>query len=151
MKKKLAGKLDLDQVDKIKRLSIIAIYSDDYLMERLVLKGGNAIDLIYKITSRGSMDLDFSMEKDFLPEDLPRIEEIITSNLKQTFARENLEIFDSKFTKKPEKLNPNKENFWGGYKIQFKVIEANRAVNLETKRRESVALNTSQSRIFNID
>ncbi len=31
----------------------------------LVLKGGNALDLVYDISNRGSIDIDFSMESDF--------------------------------------------------------------------------------------
>jgi predicted nucleotidyltransferase component of viral defense system len=30
-------------------------------MDQLVLKGGNALDLIYGISTRASMDLDFSV------------------------------------------------------------------------------------------
>ncbi|OGR95315.1 MAG: hypothetical protein A2902_05490 [Elusimicrobia bacterium RIFCSPLOWO2_01_FULL_64_13] len=151
MQKKPAVIPLIDQINQIKRLGIMAIYSDDYLMDRLVLKGGNAIDLIYRITTRGSRDLDFSMEKDFLPEDLPRIEAVIESNLKLTFAREKLEIFDVRFTKKPEKVDLSRDIFWGGYRVEFKVIEADKAKDLESKRRQSVVLNESQSRIFNID
>ena len=53
------GGVDLDRIEKIKRLAIIAMFSDDDLMERLVLKGGNALDIVYEIGSRASMDLDF--------------------------------------------------------------------------------------------
>lgn len=35
---------------------------DDLLMQGLVLKGGNALQLAYDITNRGSIDIDFSME-----------------------------------------------------------------------------------------
>ena len=40
----------MDDIDKIKRLTIIAMVSDDYLMEQLVLKGGNAIDIVYQFS-----------------------------------------------------------------------------------------------------
>jgi hypothetical protein len=33
--------------DEIKEIGIIAIFSDDRLMDELVLKGGNAIDIAY--------------------------------------------------------------------------------------------------------
>jgi hypothetical protein len=59
--------MDINLVSKIKRLVIIALASDDELMESLVLKGGNAIDLAYppakKGLSRASYDLDYSIEK----------------------------------------------------------------------------------------
>ncbi len=40
---------------------IIAMFSDDELMEMLVLKGGNAMALFYSEYSRASIDLDFSL------------------------------------------------------------------------------------------
>ena len=53
-------------IEEIKNLVIIALASDDELMETLVLKGGNAIEILEKrhlITlSRASYDLDFSIE-----------------------------------------------------------------------------------------
>ena len=36
-----------DRLQKIKRLAIVAMFSDDDLLERLVLKGGNALDLVH--------------------------------------------------------------------------------------------------------
>lgn len=43
---------DLAELEKIKKLAIVAVFSDDELMERLVLKGGNALDLIHGISTR---------------------------------------------------------------------------------------------------
>ncbi len=55
----------MTQLERIKRLVVIAMFSDDQLMEYLVLKGGNAVDLVYKLSSRASMDIDLSMSEDF--------------------------------------------------------------------------------------
>ena len=49
----------------LRRLIITAIASDDLLVERLVLKGGNALELIHRIGQRASLDLDYSMDGDF--------------------------------------------------------------------------------------
>jgi predicted nucleotidyltransferase component of viral defense system len=49
----------------IRRLVIVAVFSDDVLFNRLVLKGGNAISLVYRYGARGSLDVDFSIEGDF--------------------------------------------------------------------------------------
>jgi len=54
----------LQRLEEIKRLVIIAMFSDDDLMDRFVLKGGNALDLAYKVSTRASMDVDLSMESD---------------------------------------------------------------------------------------
>ena len=46
-----------ERVEEIKRLALIAMFSDDDLMQTLVLKGGNAMDLIYNVGHRASRDL----------------------------------------------------------------------------------------------
>ena len=50
---------------EIRRTAITALFSDDMLLDRLVLKGGNALSLVYELTSRTSLDLDFSMANAF--------------------------------------------------------------------------------------
>ncbi|MBL7119885.1 MAG: nucleotidyl transferase AbiEii/AbiGii toxin family protein [Dehalococcoidia bacterium] len=50
--------MDLDLLERVKRFAIVSVVSNDELMEQLVLKGGNAIDLIYGISDRGSIDID---------------------------------------------------------------------------------------------
>ena len=52
--------------DEIRRVTITALFSDEVMLEQLVLKGGNALSLVYGLTERTSLDLDFSMEADFL-------------------------------------------------------------------------------------
>ena len=54
--------MDLDQ---LRRVIITAIFSDDELLETLVLKGGSALSLIHGIGTRSSLDLDFSIDGDF--------------------------------------------------------------------------------------
>jgi predicted nucleotidyltransferase component of viral defense system len=49
----------------IRRLVIISVFADDVLMNRLVLKGGNALSLVHRIGSRSSIDVDFSVADDF--------------------------------------------------------------------------------------
>jgi predicted nucleotidyltransferase component of viral defense system len=55
----------LEFIDFVKRKTLVAMFSDDELMERLVLKGGNALDLVYGISTRASVDLDFSLDGEF--------------------------------------------------------------------------------------
>ncbi len=52
-------------INGIRRLVIVAMFTDDILFEKLVLKGGNAISLVYGYGNRGSLDVDFSMEEEF--------------------------------------------------------------------------------------
>ena len=138
-------------LDEIKRLAIIALVSDDYLMETLVLKGGNAIDLLQagfpKKLSRSSYDLDFSMDDDF--EDLEEIATRIQRTIENTFQEKNLVVFDYRFTAKPKQLRDELKDFWGGYLVSFKVITVQEYErlegNLEKIRSGAIAVRPNQS------
>ncbi|MFL6690512.1 MAG: nucleotidyl transferase AbiEii/AbiGii toxin family protein [Alphaproteobacteria bacterium] len=52
-------------LDEVRRRILIALFSDDELMDVLVLKGGNALSIIHKVGSRASLDMDFSIKRAF--------------------------------------------------------------------------------------
>jgi len=113
--------MDLVEFEKIKRLAVVAMVSDDGLLERLVLKGGNAIDLIYHISSRASKDIDFSMSAEFSDKELKGIRDKVDLVLRSTFHPEGWQVFDVTFTEKPDLLDKQQQTFWGGYRIGFKI------------------------------
>lgn len=146
--------LDLDLLDKVKRLSIIALVSDDILMEKLVLKGGNAINLIFKLSSRASIDLDYSMKDDFTPQELSDIQTRIHNALDITFKENGYDIFDFNFSEKPHKINESVRDFWGGYSVEFKIIESAQHVkftDIEAARRNAIVIGSNNSTKFTID
>ncbi len=79
-------------LDKIKKLTLRALMSDEILMQSLVLKGGNALQLVYDITNRGSIDIDFSVEREFTQEELRQLPIWLHDILDRTFREENLRI-----------------------------------------------------------
>jgi hypothetical protein len=103
---------------EIKRLVITALFSDDVLLESLVLKGGNALELVYQLVDRGSVDVDFSLEADF--DDIGVADERIRRALENRFGAEGYRVFDYKF--RPVPPNP-KDDWWGGYTVEFKMID----------------------------
>ena len=48
----------------VRRIATTALFSDDVLFEKVVLKGGNALNLVLGVSDRTSLDLDFSIEND---------------------------------------------------------------------------------------
>ena len=104
----------------IRRLVIIALFSDDELMEKLVLKGGNALDIIYDIGSRSSLDIDLSIAQDFV--DLKDTERRIFRSLKDRFDAAGYVIFDESFEHRPRQRKEGLSEVWGGYAIEFKLI-----------------------------
>ena len=119
--------------ERIKRLVIIAMFSDDGLMNKLVLKGGNLLDVVFGISSRASMDLDFSIEDDF--ETLQLLQEKVSRALTTTFGEEGYIVFDINIRDVPPVLSPNMADFWGGYKIDFKIINKKEYDNLKGEMR----------------
>jgi rubrerythrin len=135
-------------------------------METLVLKGGNAMDLIYNVGTRASYDLDFSMEEDF-KKDIEEIKSDIHNTLDITFNEAGYIVFDFQLNIKPKVIKDEVKDFWGGYEVLFKIIEIDKykslvgdtelefnALNDKDKskvRRNAIPLNPNQSNKFSID
>lgn len=136
-------------IDKIKRLTLVALMRDERLMYGLALKGGNALQLVYDITDRASMDIDFSIDGDFSDLDLKRIQATLEAYLNDEFQKENLVVFDIKFIEKPK---ANAEKVWKGYNIEFKVTSSEKyqIYDMDKTRREAIKIN-GQSTKFSID
>jgi predicted nucleotidyltransferase component of viral defense system len=147
--------LDDKKVNEIKRIAIIALASDDKLMETLVLKGGNAIDLAYTEKkpglSRTSYDLDYSIAGGDFDESMTgRIE----ATIKQTFAEHSYTIIDYRFAARPKKANEKLADFWGGYKAVFKVIPTDiyeKQKDSPRLRNNSIVLNPDTSPVFEME
>jgi hypothetical protein len=120
-----------DQLERIKKLAIIAMFSDDDLMDILVLKGGNAIDIVYGIASRSSLDLDFSIATEFDPVEMSSIKSKFEKALNRVFDEAGYRVFDIKFGERPEDSGPDVPPFWGGYRLEFKLIDKRKYAELE--------------------
>ncbi|MGE3182356.1 MAG: nucleotidyl transferase AbiEii/AbiGii toxin family protein [Phycisphaerae bacterium] len=114
------------EITQLKRLTIQALVSDDELVQRLVLKGGNALSLAYGHTARASFDLDFSMTDAFDDERLPDIRQRIQTQLERAFETAGYVVFDVELEPRPENLSADLASFWGGYSLEFKVIPRKR-------------------------
>lgn len=143
---------DQNPLEKIKRLTVVAMFSDDQLEDDLVLKGGNAMDLVHRLSSRASMDLDFSMKHDFeygVDEFRKRVE----NALKRTFKPAGYEIFDVKMLEKPDAITEDMKNFWGGYGVEFKIITSElyelHKDNIDKLRQNAISI--GQGKKFLID
>ncbi len=141
--------------DRIRDLTIIALVSDDGLMDRLVLKGGNAIRFIRPEGVRQSLDLDFSMDQDF-DEPLEALRARMERLLVETFGANGLLVLDVNLNKAPPAVGIDViGTFWGGYTLQFKVIEQAKAEQLRgqlnKQRLQAMALGPGEQRTFTVD
>lgn len=142
--------------EQLRKLTILALFSDDDLMEILVLKGGNALELAYKLHSRASMDIDVSMEKDFkdFGLTLEEVREKIERSLQRTFKEEGFLAFDLTLKERPKMRKQVIDKHWGGYAAEFKVIRLADVKrigdNLEKLRRESLPVSGGK-KIIKVD
>jgi predicted nucleotidyltransferase component of viral defense system len=138
---------------EIRRLVIIALFADDELMEKFVLKGGNALDIIYNIGARSSVDIDLSMPDDF--SDLEDAKARIFRALRDRFDSAGFVVFDEKFQLRPSTMKEGQSPRWGGYQVEFKI--ADRATyekykdDIEALRRNASLVGPEQKRTFRVD
>lgn len=137
-----------NSLDCLKRLTIIGLFSDETLAEFLVLKGGNALSLVYQLGHRGSLDLDFSIESDFPLEVLDTLGTRMGAALNKAFEPEGLVAFDVKIDEVPPDVTPDMTPFWGGYAITFKLITSAEYLaaegNLDQLRRRALVTGPGQ-------
>lgn len=139
--------------EELRKLIITALFSDNLLFEQLVLKGGNAMSLVYGISARVSLDLDFSLETDF--EDVGAVESRMERALVSRFATVGFTVFDVKLLPKPSGPRDDILPWWGGYELQFKLIDdkLHRSYGPDSARirREAFVLGPRQQRVFTVD
>jgi predicted nucleotidyltransferase component of viral defense system len=144
MKQDIKGQANPDQLlDRIKIMAVQAMFSNDDLLEELVLKGGNAMALVHQVSARASVDLDFSLKQDF-GDDIAGAQSRIEKALSETFRASGYEVFDFKMLEKPKAISEDMRHFWGGYAVEFKLataaVFAEHRDNLEALRHRAVNL-----------
>lgn len=115
---------------RIRETIIVAVASDEALVERLVLKGGNALDIVHKLGERSSLDLDFSMQGDFeSASEVSDTEQRLFRALGDRFDALGFLVFDERFESRP-RGDGGPGVVWGGYSAQFKLITRRRFIEL---------------------
>src|SRR5262249_20888574 len=105
--------------EDIRRRILIALFSDDVLMDMLVLKGGNALALVHKVGSRASLDMDFSVQQAF--SEFDKVRDRIFAALRREFEASGYVVFDEKMGAKPSHAAARQPDWWGGYQVEFKL------------------------------
>jgi len=145
---------EMNALDKLRKLAIISLFTDDDLVDVFVLKGGNALNIAYGVNDRASMDLDFSMKEDF-GIDMGEVRKKVSAALERTFRDEGFVTFDTKLTPTPGRVREEYESFWGGYTLEFKVITLDQYNELngdiDSVRRNAVVIDNKQGKKMKID
>lgn len=137
----------------VRRIAITALFSDDFLFDKLVLKGGNALNLVLGISDRTSLDLDFSIENDF--QDIEDVQQRMSAALNRRFSSEGYVVLDFRFEKRPAVPRAGTSPRWGGYLATFKLMEQGKYEKLmgdtDALSRDSLVIGPNQQRKFSID
>ncbi|MGD0060083.1 MAG: nucleotidyl transferase AbiEii/AbiGii toxin family protein [Verrucomicrobiia bacterium] len=137
---------------EIRRVVITAVFSDDILFDKLVLKGGNALNIVHQVGVRTSLDIDLSIEGDFVNVDDAKRR--LIKALEDRFDSAGYVVFDSRFLKKPPVPKEGHPD-WGGYLIEFKIMEKQRyellSVNQDALRRMATPVGPGHNRVFHIE
>jgi len=126
------------------------MFSDDDLMDKLVLKGGNALTFVYALGARASLDIDLSIDGDF--DDFENTKRRAFQCLRNQFDTAGCLVFDESFERRP----PNSQDKdWGGYVIEFKLIEKDAFEDfrgdLDAVRRNAIVTGPLQRKTFRIE
>ena len=139
--------------EDIKKTIVLGLFSCDDLFNKLVLKGGNALSLVYGISTRASLDIDLSISGDF--ENLKEVDSQIQREMQRSFDQLSLIVFDFSMNEVPPEVTEELANFWGGYKIIFKLIEKAKFQehknDSEWLSKNSLSVGGSDTRKFEID
>jgi hypothetical protein len=137
----------------VRRVVITAVFSDDLLSAHLVLKGGNALNLVYGLSNRTSLDLDFSMDADF--PDVADAQARLFHALHERFDAIGIVVFDEKLEAKPRLDGEDTKPWWGGYELRFKLIERQTYETLKGRpdklRNHAMVTGLRQERTFTVD
>lgn len=137
-------------IDEVIQISLIALYKEDIFNQNLYLKGGQAIRLKENIKTRFSADMDFSVEGKLKDHDA--FFEKIKDTLYAEFLNNELYLFDFVFVKKPKVRAEGTPDFWGGWQVEFKLIEISKKLKkIEDQRREALIPSGCQSSKMTID
>jgi len=124
-------------IEEVITEAVLAVYAEPELAEHVYLKGGAALRLLDGLTTRLSMDADFSLDHPL--EDSDAFFGTIHQGLIRRFDPHGYDILDFKHRRKPQKAHPDKPVWWGGWICEFKLCSHSfRKESMETRRRNAV-------------
>jgi len=125
------------KIDEVINETIIAIYRDPEPSIQLFLKGGSAMRLFDDLTSRLSIDIDFSINT--AVDDVDNFFDTMKSKIGRSFHELKYEAIDFKWIRKPSRKSKDKPDWWGGWSFEFKIVShVHRGKSNGIKRRNAL-------------
>lgn len=124
-------------IDFVVETSLVAIYSNNLLSDKVFLKGGQALRIKERLVDRFSADLDFSTPGKI--ENVDLFFESLRESLIKEFYQNKFLVFDFKWVRRPAFRSKEIPDFWSGWAVEFKIIEEHKN-NLSPEERSREAL-----------
>ncbi len=125
------------KIDEALTLTIVGIYSSPAISHNLFLKGGSALRLFDDLTSRLSIDADFSTTENIKNE--KEFFNTIKSSVGAKFLELQYDIIDFKWERRPRKKRQGTPDWWGGWACEFKLVSfQHRGKSDEAMRRDAL-------------
>lgn len=138
------------QIEEVITEAVLAIYTDAELSEHVYLKGGAALRMLDDLTTRLSMDADFSLDHPL--ENPEEFFSKIHQGLTRRFKPHGYDILDYKHRRKPQKAHPNKPDWWGGWVCEFKLCPSSfRREPTEIRRRNALIPKGNRKSTLSLD
>jgi hypothetical protein len=101
LRRKARGTFDI----KVKRLTVVAMFTDTERLDLVELKRENALDFVFKVSSRASIDLDFSVPAALERDVLDGIKQRPKAAFNETFRPAEFQPFGFTVAEKPLKVS----------------------------------------------
>jgi len=125
------------RIDEALTCTIVGIYRSTADTHTLFLKGGSAMRLFDNLTSRISIDADFSVVDSIRDE--KKFFNSIKSSVGAKFREQKYDIIDFKWKRRPKRKKADSPDWWGGWACEFKLVSfRHRGKDENTKRRNAL-------------
>lgn len=108
------------KIEEALTMTIVGIYSSTAVSHNLFLKGGSAMRIFDDLTSRLSIDADFSVDKKIENDKI--FFGSIKSSVGAKFRKMKYDIIDFKWKKRPRTRRPKLPDWWSGWECEFKLV-----------------------------
>ncbi|WP_106904864.1 nucleotidyl transferase AbiEii/AbiGii toxin family protein [Lactiplantibacillus plantarum] len=123
--------------EQIRNIVITSIFSNDILLDKLTLKGGNAL-AFQGVTDRASQDIDFAITEG-VNFNCEKYGPMIKKSLVDGFAAAGYEVINFKLDVRPQKRSKVIDQY--SSKINFEdIVWGDTTLNLESYRKKNMNL-----------
>lgn len=139
-------------IKKVKKVVLSSIYNDDELAQYLTLKGGTLLDMVWEVTGRPSVDIDFSIDttlSDALdnPDEFgDRFKKALEQGFSEGIDGVQYSVLDFKLELRPPEISDDLKHFWGGYMASFSIIETSKQTTPEEDKKRALFIGKSKVR-----